>query len=193
MFIELTDHLRCPKEHAEQFLVLLPDQIERRQVLRGSLGCPVCGSVFEVTDGVARLGSWEAGSEGTALSAEAALALIGITGPGGYLALVGAAGALAADLNRLLPQVHLVLVNSSAAPADRSMASLLEASRIPLKTGSMRSVVLGRDLATDPAWVKEAVRVVLPGNRLVVEGDPLEGLGAEVLASAPGAWVGRKV
>ena len=26
MFIELTDHLRCPEDHEESFLVLLPDQ-----------------------------------------------------------------------------------------------------------------------------------------------------------------------
>ena len=43
MFIELTDHLRCPADHEEAFLVLLPDQMDGRAVRGGALGCPVCG------------------------------------------------------------------------------------------------------------------------------------------------------
>jgi len=43
MYIELTDHLRCPENHEERFLVLLPDRVEDRSVRTGQLGCPVCG------------------------------------------------------------------------------------------------------------------------------------------------------
>src|SRR5262245_27039238 len=107
MFIELTDHLRCPEPHAEQFLVLLPDEIEQRHVIRGSLGCPVCGRVFEVTDGIARFAPIERSDQRTALAGDAAVALMGIAGPGGYIALIGSAGALASELGGLMPQVHL--------------------------------------------------------------------------------------
>jgi hypothetical protein len=192
MFIELTDHLRCPEDHAEQFVVLLPDRLEERQVIRGSLGCPVCGAIFAVEDSVARFAPVERGAGETALSAGAALALTGIGGPGGYLVLAGAAGSLAPELGPLLPQTHLVLVNPPEGIRAGPMASVLEARALPLKTASMRSVVVGRDLGADPRWVREAVRVVLPGNRIVIEGEPMEDVGAEVLASAPGAWVGRR-
>src|SRR2546421_743598 len=57
MFIELTDHLRCPADHEEQFLVLLPDRMEGRSVLSGELGCPVCGRVVRVEEGVADFGA----------------------------------------------------------------------------------------------------------------------------------------
>ena len=51
MHIELTDHLRCPREHAEAFLVLLPDRMDQRRVVAGHLGCPVCGWSTAWTDG----------------------------------------------------------------------------------------------------------------------------------------------
>jgi hypothetical protein len=41
MFIELTDHLRCPADHAESYLVLLPEEMRERSVRTGRLGCPV--------------------------------------------------------------------------------------------------------------------------------------------------------
>ena len=56
MFIELTDHLRCPADHDESYLVLLPDQMEGRSVRAGQLGCPVCGRTYQLTDGVLDLG-----------------------------------------------------------------------------------------------------------------------------------------
>jgi uncharacterized protein YbaR (Trm112 family) len=56
MYIELTDHLRCPENHEERFLVLLPDRVEDRSVRTGQLGCPVCGRTFVLVDGVLDVG-----------------------------------------------------------------------------------------------------------------------------------------
>src|SRR5438128_417393 len=94
MFIELTDHLRCPADHEEQFLVLLPDRMEGRSVLSGELGCPVCGRVVRVEEGVADFGAGTPGTGDTSLTGEAVPALLGVTGPGGYVALVGSAARL---------------------------------------------------------------------------------------------------
>jgi hypothetical protein len=38
LFIELTDYLRCPRDHAEAYLVLLPDEVVDRGVRSGELG-----------------------------------------------------------------------------------------------------------------------------------------------------------
>ena len=90
MFIELTDHLRCPVEHDESFLVLLPDRVEDRSVEAGQLGCPVCGRRFTLEDGVLDAGGAPAGAGRVRrLPAEALTALVGVNGPGGYLVLVG--------------------------------------------------------------------------------------------------------
>ena len=53
MFIELTDQLRCPADHPESFLVLIPDEMEGRRVVRGTLGCPVCHAEYRIEAGVA--------------------------------------------------------------------------------------------------------------------------------------------
>jgi uncharacterized protein YbaR (Trm112 family) len=190
MFIELTDHLRCPSDHDEQFLVLLPDRMEGRSVRSGQLGCPVCGRVFHLTDGV-----FDAGdappleNAGSALTIEALATLVGLHGPGGYLALIGEPAALAPELGGQFPGVALVAVNPPAVVADGDLVSVLRGGMIPLKTRSMRGVILGPTFGGDPRWVREAARVVLPGLRVVGEGpDPaLEEV--ELMASAPGVWV----
>jgi uncharacterized protein YbaR (Trm112 family) len=194
MFIELTDHLRCPADHDESFLVLLPDKMEGRSVLTGNLGCPVCGRTFELTDGVLDTGDGPPSdaNAGTALDADALTTLVGLHGPGGYLTLVGPVTALSNEVAQLVPGVALVAVNPPAALRDSPGLSILRGGRLPIKSHSMRGVVLGRPFAGEPHWVAEAARVVLPGLRVVGEGeDPRSDL-IELLASADGVWVGTR-
>ena len=191
MFIELTDLLRCPEEHEEQFLVLLPDTMVDRSVQEGSLGCPVCGKTYQVTEGMARLGKSPPPSEvDTVLTAESVEALVGLSGPGGYLALVGVEAALCRTLAERMNGVHIVSINPSSDGRVVPTVSVLEAGRIPLKARSMRGVVLAPGYGSSAAWLEDAKRVVLPGLRIVGEG-PVPALdGLEVIASAAGVWVG---
>jgi hypothetical protein len=194
LFIELTDHLRCPNDHDESFLVLLPDVMEGRTVRTGHLGCPVCGRTFELKDAVFDTGDAPApGNESrSALDAEAITALVGLSGPGGYLTLVGGAGALWSEVAELNPGVALVAVNPPNQVTDGPGISVIRSGRLPIKSGSMRGVVLSRPFADDPQWIREATRVVLSGLRVVGEGtDPSEDL-VELLASAEGVWVGTR-
>ena len=194
MFIELTDHLRCPADHDEAFLVLLPDLVEGRSVRAGTLGCPICDRRFTLRDGVLDLGDapTDERQSATQLSAEALAPLVGLSGPGGYLALVGPPAAAWREVAAALPGVALVAVNPPAAVRDEEGISVLRAARLPLKTGSMRGVVLGRPYGGDAAWVADASRVVLPGLRVVGEGaDPSEAA-IDLMASAGGVWVGTR-
>jgi hypothetical protein len=192
MHIELTDHLRCLSDHAESFLVLLPDLMDGRRVLRGTLGCPVCGRVVPVEQGVAEFGAGPPSDGRTVLSAEAISAFLGVSGPGGFLALAGGVTAVAAELAALLPGIALVLVNPPAGTADSVMGSVLRAGRLPLKQGSMRGVVIGRDAAEADGWITDAIGAVLPGLRVVVEGGGPPPDGVELLAMVEGCWVGKK-
>ena len=192
MFIELTDHLSCPAGHAEQFLVLLPDRMEGRRVVSGNLGCPVCGRVVRVEAGIADFDGSPPSDGTTALSADALAAFFGISGPGGYVALAGGVTVLAGQLAELLPGVRLVLVNPPPGTQDSDQGSVLRSSRLPLKTGSMRAVAVGRGLARDPAWIQDAVRAVLPGLRVVAEGGAPPQSGVEIIGAVDGVWVGRK-
>lgn len=192
MFIELTDHLRCPAEHEEAYLVLLPEVVEQRDVRSGRLGCPICGWEITFSDGVVDFGGGSPAVGPSVLSAEAVRAFLGLSGPGGYAALVGAPAALAAELATSLRGVALVLVNPPGATVAEIPASVLRGARLPVKRASMRGVVVGADFASDPAWIKDAVGSVLPGLRVVVEGASVEMAGIELLAEAEGVWVGRR-
>ena len=162
-----------------------------RSVLSGSLGCPVCGRTYPVTEGVARLGEVPPLSKfDTILTAESVEALVGLSGSGGYLALVGVGGALCRTLAERIDGVHIVCVNPPSEGRAAPTVSVLQAGRIPLKARSVRGVVLGPGYASSSAWLEDAKRVVLPGLRIVGEG-PLPSLvGVEVIASAGGVWVG---
>lgn len=193
MFIELTDHLRCPEDHDEAFLVLLPDRLEGRSVRSGTLGCPVCDRRFALQDGVLDFGGAPGpapASESSALTPDALVPLVGLNGPGGYLVLVGRPACLWRDIAALVPGVGLVAVNPPVTVLDRDGISVLRGGRLALKTNSMRGVVLGRPYGGDASWVAEAARVVLPGLRVVGEGNrpPLELV--DLMASAGEVWVG---
>ena len=195
MFIELTDHLRCPENHDEAFLVLLPDQVEGRSVRTGTLGCPVCDRRFELRDGVLDTGSAPVAREDgepTALTADSLSALVGLGGPGGYLVLVGRPAAAWREVAALTPGVGLVAVNPPSSVQDESGISVIRSARLPLKSNSMRGVVLGPPYGGADDWVQEAARVVLPGLRVVGEGrNPAPEL-IDLMASAGGVWVGTR-
>lgn len=192
MFIELTDHLRCPAEHDESFLVLLPDTMAGRSVVSGQLGCPICGRAFRV-----ERGEWDAGgapidaSDASKLDASAVVTLGGIEGPGGYVVLVGAVAGRWREVAAASPGISFVAVNPGTDVSDEPGVSVLRGARIPLKTNSMRGVVLGPGYGGDPSWVDEAARVTLPGLRIVGEGPPPVDL-VDVMANADGVWVGTK-
>lgn len=190
MHIELTDHLRCPMSHEESFVVLLPDRMDGRRVLAGHLGCPTCGWGTAWTDAVPDYGGGTPGAGAPAFDAAAALALLGLEGPGGWLALAGRAGALASELAALLPGVALVAVNPPGAVIPDASVSVLRSAVWPLKRHAMRGVIVGADAAPHAA---AALASVLPGLRAAGEGEPPSlGTGDEVLASAGGVWVVRK-
>jgi hypothetical protein len=196
MFIELTDHLRCPENHDEAFLVLLPDRVEGRSVRTGTLGCPICDRRFELQEGVLDTGGAPAaeqeGGGPTALAAESLSALVGLGGPGGYLVLVGRPAAAWQEVAALTPGIGLVAVNPPSSVQDESGISVIRSARLPLKSSSMRGVVLGPGYGGADDWVREAARVVLPGLRVVGEGQDPELEVIELMASAEGVWVGTR-
>jgi uncharacterized protein YbaR (Trm112 family) len=191
VFIELTDHLRCPAPHQEGYLVLLPDEMQQRSVRTGTLGCPQCGRILQVREGVVDLGDAPAPTdEEISLDGDALAVLLGLGGPGGYLVLAGAAGARWHEVAAALPGVAMVAVNPPGGVRDLAGVSVLRGAMLPLRRASMRGVVLGGSAGRDPHWVAEAARVVLPGLRVVGEGAVPADPGLDVAAEAGGWWVG---
>ena len=187
MHIELTDHLRCPANHPEAFLVLLPDRVDDRRVMGGHLGCPVCGWGVAWTDGIPDFGNATDGAPGFPFDASAAVAMLGIDGPGGWVATAGSAGSVAHDLAMLLPGVRIVAVNPPRDVAASGEVSVVRSGVWPLKSASMRGIVVGADAAARALAVSSA----LPGLRACGAGEVPEGAALELVASGGDAWVVR--
>jgi len=192
MFIELTDILRCPAAHEESFLVLLPDGVVDRQVETGQLGCLTCGLVYPVRNGVAEFGPAPGDIRPAArLTGPTMAALLGLSGPGGYVAFVGGAAADWKGFMEAAEGVQVVAVNPPpGVPAGRGL-SIVQGGSLPVRARQLRGVVLGPGFADDAAWVSDALRTLLPGLRLVGEGATPSAPELEVLASADGVWVAR--
>lgn len=194
MFIELTDHLRCPAPHEESYLVLLPDAMAGRDVTAGRLGCPTCHAEYLVRGGVALLGEPPGLPQAPPqLDGPGVAALLGLEGPGGFVALVGGAAADWRGVAALLEGVHLVGVNPPEGVGPAPGFSVVRAPVLPFKSRSLRGAALGPGYGADPAWVAAAAAAVLPGLRVAGEGSD-EGLepSLEPLGSAGGAWVARR-
>jgi hypothetical protein len=193
MFIELTDHLRCPEPHDEAFLVLLPDRMEGRRVAAGHLGCPICGWNTAWVDGVPVFGEAIASPADVGelpFDAAAILALLGLEGSGGWVALVGRVGVLGEDLAALLPDVGIAAINppDSVTPSDR--VSVIRSPSWPIKQHAVRGVVIGDDAA---GWSAEALGSVLPGLRGAGEGaPPADAATHELVSETSGLWLARR-
>lgn len=195
MFIELSEHLLCPAEHDDSPLVVATGVMRDRSIRQGTIGCPVCEREYLIRDGVGVFGQspqQEAAEVPGAASGDAVQALLGITGPGGFVILLGSAGRLAADLAVRLAGVHFVGINAPVDVTEGSTLSLLRApASVPLRRMA-RGVVVGGEYAAAP-WLAEAARVLLPGRRLVVLSETVEGpAGVEPVAGGLGMWAGEK-
>jgi uncharacterized protein YbaR (Trm112 family) len=199
VLLELTEILRCPRDHEESFVVCVAHRTEGRQVTSGVVGCPVCLAEFPIRDGELDFSASEPGEAepvapqgAVALTAEALATFLDLRGPGGYLALVGGAARLAPALVALLPGVHHVVVNAPPDTARSPDCSYVSCTgRIPVRAAQVRAVVLGADCAGAP-WPAEAARVLLRGLRVVIEDERASPDGISELARGAGVFVGEK-
>jgi uncharacterized protein YbaR (Trm112 family) len=216
VLLELTEVLRCPRDHEESFVVCVSYAAEGRHVVRGIVGCPHCHAEFPIRDGVLDYSEGTEGTGGTEgtkgtegggtlrpydhtpvrphdgpLTPEALATFLDLRGPGGYVVLVGAAGRLAAGLTALAPGVHVVVVDGPPGERAPECSYVSCRDRIPLKASQARAVVLGADRAAAP-WPTEASRVLLRGLRVVVEDERASPEGISELARGAGVFVGTK-
>lgn len=215
MHILLTDALTCPRCGPAFGLVVLADRIEARRVVSGHLGCPNCRSQYPVRDRVADLRTGGSASADAADSADAAAsagsagdgeaavrlaALMGLAGASGMALIAGPGARHAAAVSALVPELEVIAVSESGdvaeAPAAEAAVSpvLAEGGRLPFRGGLRAAALTG---GPDDAALREGLRVLAPGARLVVDpapagtGERLRGLGAEVLLEEDGVVVAR--
>lgn len=206
MHIELTEMLRCPEQHREDAMVLSTGEMVGRMVRSGLVGCSVCRKEFLISNGIVDFtGPPKPGAAGarpaktphvphTVLPGAPELqALLELSGPGGFVVLLGDAVRHAPGLAGLMGGIHFIGINAPAELEELPVLSLIRAgTMVPLRQSIARGVVVGADHATSP-WLVEAHRVLLRGRRFVTLHDnPELPIGLEKLAEAKGLWVGEK-
>jgi hypothetical protein len=191
-------------------LVLSTGEVRDRMVRSGLIGCPVCHTEYPIARGVVnfrrsrervqneetsgpRAGIYVPPSPLPSADAANLHALLELSGPGGYVVLIGSAARQAPRLSMLMEGIHFVGVNAPVEMEEQPMLSLLYANeKVPMRTAVARGVVVGADIATSP-WLVEAHRVLLRGRRFVVENEEPElPIGLVKLAAENGLWVGEK-
>jgi uncharacterized protein YbaR (Trm112 family) len=197
----LTDRLTCPRCGPPFGLILRADRMESRLVLDGVLGCPNCRDSFPIVDGFAdlrapprdELGPGLAGAPGVVSPrserAERLVALLGIVGGPGTVALVGGPAGMAPEVAAALPELLVVAVDPDlrAWPETPDVSRLASAPGLPFFDSTLRAVALDGRLGG--GWLAEAARVLQPRARLVVLHAPedaraaLEARGLTVLAA----------
>jgi len=204
--IELTEMLRCPEAHEEGFLVMSTGEMLGRMVRSGVLACPTCGREYRIVKGVAHFSGGGRGEAGDApaprppvsrlpppVDAATLQALLDLSGPGGYVLLLGSAARHAVGLAGLMGGIHFVGVNAPDDVEELPVLSLLACeAMIPLRQTVARAAVVGRD-RLGARWLAEARRVLLPGRRLVIESESVTAPpGLTQLALGHGLFVGER-
>ena len=195
--------LRCPETHEEAFLVMSTGEMVGRMVRSGILGCPVCRREYPILKGVVDFRGRGRGEgappshpspfPGRSTDAQTLQALLDLSGPGGYVVLVGSAVRHAVGLAGLMGGIHFVGINAPADVEELPVLSLLACeTMIPLRGAIARGVVVGPE-GTSPPWLGEGLRVLLRGRRLVIEAERVKPpSGVTQLAIGEGLWVGEK-
>ncbi len=214
MHFLLTDRLTCPRCGPAFGLILLAQKMEDRIVYEGRLGCANCRDAYPIESGFGDLRAPPRGAlpPGLAGSPERApigaplvesegarlLALLGVVGGPGTVALVGESARAAAQVAAALQEMLVVAVDPDLRdwPETPGVSRLASAPGLPFFDGRLRGVVVDGRLG--PGWVAEAARVVTPRGRVVVVRASaevsgwLEAAGLRVLASDPESVVAAR-
>lgn len=200
MFIELVDHLRCPRPHEETWLVVSADRTEGRDIVEGTLGCPICHAEYPIHRGVVGFGRPERSARpapgavapvSDPAPAMRLAALLDLSDAAGFALLAGS-WARHAHVIRDIVASHLVLLNPAPPIDARGGLSVLEApDAIPLAEASCRGVALDAAHA-DPARTTAAVRLLRPRGRLVAPAATPLPPGVSELARDAELWVAER-
>lgn len=156
------------------------NKMEGRFVVNGKLGCPVCSTSYEITDGIADLRlnpddsdvgehTPPAIAQGTTVqddqAAGRAAALLGLTTPNSLVALVGSAASLSNSVTEMT-EARIMAINPVAPLGESERVAVIRVSqRFPFAPGSVDGLMLDESSATTLAH--DAGRVLRQGGRLV--------------------------
>jgi hypothetical protein len=165
VFIELVDMLRCVQPHADTWLVASVDRMVGRDIVDGTLGCPICEAEYAVRDGVVYFSaraetrvSVEA-DPAEAMRLAAALALT----DAGATAVVHGRWAAQARLVRALSPAQLLALNPASDVEGGDGVSVIVSDIAPFAAGSVSAIAI--DAGASGPLIDSLVHALRPGGR----------------------------
>jgi len=167
MLRDLLDSLRCPRAHAESWLVAMVHRADGPFLIDADLACPVCGAEFRIIDGTAQFDAAEPGVRDEALDATRTAALLGLSEGHLPVLLSGRYAGTGAALGELvsLPQVWLNPSAGLPAPAVPRSA-LVVRERLPLGVETLAAAAVDAAHASR-VMLESIVRAVRLGGRVL--------------------------
>jgi uncharacterized protein YbaR (Trm112 family) len=167
MLTPLVDLLRCPTLHDETWLVASIARAENRDIVEGTLGCPICHAEYLIREGVVEFDAsmtrapFAPGSEFEATRLAAALEL---TEARTVAALHGGWGAHAPIVAGLTPS-QLLLVNPPAGIVSGDGISIVQSATAPFAALSVDALAI--DDSADVAMRESLLRALRAGGRML--------------------------
>ena len=190
MFLPLIDRLRCLNGHEDTWLIATIDRVEARDVLEGTLGCPVCSAEYRIRDGVVLFGDVPAARDQTPSSSDALrlAAALDLTDARMTAILHGSWGTHAAILRGLSP-AQMLLVNPPLGATSGDGISIVRAPVAPVAPGWADAAAVDRGATVEMA---DSLRASLRGGgRLLAAAEADVPTGFAELARDGDVWVAQ--
>ncbi len=162
MFLPLIDRLRCLNGHEDTWLVASIGRVVERDVLEGTLGCPICSAEYRIRDGIVWFAESPAARDQTPSSSDALrlAAALDLTDQRMTAILHGSWGVHASILRGLSP-VQLLLVNPPPSVTSGDGISIVRAPVAPVAPGWADAAAMDREATVSMA---ESLRAGLRGG-----------------------------
>jgi hypothetical protein len=192
VFIPLVDLLRCVRPHEETWLVASIDRAEQRDIIDGTLGCPICLAEYPIRDGVVYFAADAeepapvAPRDDDALRLAAALDLVDAR----MVAVLHGGWGAHAPLVRGLSPAQLLLVNPPRGVMSGDGVSIVVATTAPLAHAAVHAVAI--DSIADDGMIQSLCASLRGDGRML--GRLAMGIPADLreLARDGQVWVARR-
>jgi len=189
MRLDLAERLRCPNAHAPTQLIVVAQESDGRELVRGFAGCPECHLEARIVAGAVRFPGFEEPSARVSTPHPAPHALdrlraqLNLAEDGGAVLLMGRY----APFGMALAAAMDIGVVTMMAP--RATVRLFEPV-VPFTDHTFRAVAM--DMSVEPSVAADAVRTVVPGGRVLGANPLVMPALVRELARDTVEWVGER-
>jgi hypothetical protein len=192
MHVELVELLRCVQPHEDICLVAAVDVLEDREIVRATLGCPICHAEYPIRDRVAYFAPSaepEATRDPDPAGAMRVAAALELTDARATAVLHGAWGA-EARLVRSVSPARLIVLNPATAIEPGDGVNVIVSGIAPLARGSVSGVALSADAGPD--LVGSLAGALRAGGRMLAPIELAQPRGFTELARDDEVWVAER-